>query len=521
MINEEQKGIIDMISIIIPVFNTEEYLREALNAIVEQTYKDFEVIIVNDGSVDGSQQIIDEFCHKDERFHSYYQENSGVSAARNRGIKEAVGDYLFFCDSDDIILHDTIEQLYNTAKYENADMVIGEMHALYLGKSEIVKSSRVLSRKKNIDKLDRNLLYSFAVINKLFRTEIIKENAIEFEEFKLNEDGVFTFSYIKHCNKIAGCSSVVCKYRRRPFWDNNNSLTQQGTKAVMESSMAALDRIKSIIDELFINAEKEYYTDNTNSDYKIFTYNKEKYYSSMYYRFLSISVINNFYRLLWKGEDDLIDYINLKYNEFKSQITSNYLIEALKKNNPDINFEKDLPSKEEIINNPEICFVLIDCTMRNMNTILKGLYDQSMPSFVVYMSEEMKNHTDEFVKEQQNLFSIPDSIFGFRKVFRYIIEHSNSKYIMFIDYDLFYKKNSIKEIYTKMEQNTSLTIGTIELNDLLLVYKDSSVGYLEDSKINFKLGNKLLRRASMKKHNITLQKNYILKWLKSFRWHVT
>ena len=92
---------------------------------------------------------------------------------------------------------------------------------------------------------------------------------------------------------------------------------------------------------------------------------------------------------------------------------------------------------------------------------------------------------------------------------------------MFIDYDLFYKKNSIKEIYTKMEQNTSLTIGTIELNDLLLVYKDSSVGYLEDSKINFKLGNKLLRRASMKKHNITLQKNYILKWLKSFRWHVT
>ena len=91
------------ISIIIPVYNVEDYIRATLNSILKQTLTDFEVIIVNDDSPDNSQVIIDEFCEKDSRFKSYKELSGGVSSARNYGLEHASGEYVLFVDGDDII----------------------------------------------------------------------------------------------------------------------------------------------------------------------------------------------------------------------------------------------------------------------------------------------------------------------------------------------------------------------------------------------------------------------------------
>ncbi len=98
-------------SIVIPVYNVEKYIDKCLNSIINQTYKNFEVIIVNDGTKDNSQQIIDEYVKKDNRFKSYKKENGGLSDARNYGIKYATGDYLVLIDSDDYIDLDYLERV--------------------------------------------------------------------------------------------------------------------------------------------------------------------------------------------------------------------------------------------------------------------------------------------------------------------------------------------------------------------------------------------------------------------------
>ena len=100
-----------MISVIVPVYNVEEYLEECLESIRQQTFTDIEVILVNDGSTDSSKEICERFCQADNRFKLINQENQGQSVARNRGVKESVGHFIMFVDSDDVINTNVLEVL--------------------------------------------------------------------------------------------------------------------------------------------------------------------------------------------------------------------------------------------------------------------------------------------------------------------------------------------------------------------------------------------------------------------------
>lgn len=111
------------VSIIVPVYNTEEYLCECFDSIISQTFSDFEVIIVDDGSTDNSPSICDEYATKDYRFKVLHKKNEGVSVARNLGLDNATGKYIAFIDSDDLILPSMLEDLIKVAEHENADIV--------------------------------------------------------------------------------------------------------------------------------------------------------------------------------------------------------------------------------------------------------------------------------------------------------------------------------------------------------------------------------------------------------------
>ena len=112
------------ISIIIPVYNVEGYLVECLNSVVNQTYRDIEIIIVNDGSTDSSFSIIQQYQLQDERIKIINQENQGLSAARNAGIKKVSGEYIWFVDSDDYITIDACEKIVEKLKQNNYDLLI-------------------------------------------------------------------------------------------------------------------------------------------------------------------------------------------------------------------------------------------------------------------------------------------------------------------------------------------------------------------------------------------------------------
>ena len=112
------------ISIIVPVYNAEKYLVECLNSLVEQTYKNIEIILIDDGSIDNSAKICDEYAKKDERIKVVHQKNSGVSVARNNGLDMHTGDYVMFVDSDDWIELNTCEILINNIISNDKDILI-------------------------------------------------------------------------------------------------------------------------------------------------------------------------------------------------------------------------------------------------------------------------------------------------------------------------------------------------------------------------------------------------------------
>lgn len=197
------------ISVIVPVYNVEDKLDRCLNSIRNQTFKDFEVLLVDDGSKDGSGSICDSFARLDERFKVFHLENGGVSKARNYGIEKASSRYICFIDSDDFV-QDQYLEVMKIAMTDKCDLCIcGVNYCLPQG--EIIYSQERINdfcfsfcreEIENISKVldDRRLNY---VYGKLYRKDIIVNNNIQFyENINLGEDTIFVMDYIKCVNKV-------------------------------------------------------------------------------------------------------------------------------------------------------------------------------------------------------------------------------------------------------------------------------------------------------------------------------
>ena len=167
-----------MISIIVPVFNVENYLSYCLDSIAHQTYKEFEAILVDDGSTDSSGVICDEFCKKDNRFRVIHQKNQGLSGARNTGLSEAKGDYFCFIDSDDYIHPRMIELLEKTCRETGCEIAMSnvkETHTSGTIEEITIPEPHVLSQREMINYLfNYQWKYLFDVVcNKLYSKELI------------------------------------------------------------------------------------------------------------------------------------------------------------------------------------------------------------------------------------------------------------------------------------------------------------------------------------------------------------
>jgi glycosyltransferase involved in cell wall biosynthesis len=195
------------ISIIVPVYNVEAYLRRCLDSLVNQTLKDIEIIIVNDGSKDNSQSIIDEYAKKDERIKALIKKNGGLSDARNFGMKYAKGEYLAFVDSDDYVDLDMYENMYNKSLTDKADIVECDFIWEYPQKNKIDKS-----------KIDKNMIISTRVVawNKIYRRNLIANNKIDFPIGLRYEDVLFCYKLLPYVKSIAYVDKPFYHYIQRP-----------------------------------------------------------------------------------------------------------------------------------------------------------------------------------------------------------------------------------------------------------------------------------------------------------------
>ncbi len=208
-----------MISLIIPVYNASNYLQNCLESVLHQTFQLFEMILVDDGSTDGSGKMCDNFAKKDKRIVVIHKQNGGVSSARNRALEIAKGEWIYFCDADDMLYPHALQTLTEQIEKETDCSIGGYVRSTPKGEILTEDPSRELLfwniEEALIDFYQPNYkIYNGYIWNRLFKRSIIENNHIRFrEDIHIKEDGLFIVQYLCHCTgRIVFTKEPIYKY---------------------------------------------------------------------------------------------------------------------------------------------------------------------------------------------------------------------------------------------------------------------------------------------------------------------
>lgn len=247
-----------LVSVIVPVYNAENYLGYCLNSIVSQTYQQIEIILINDGSTDNSLAICQNYALVDDRISIITVENNGVSNARNVGLDAAKGEYIQFIDSDDVIKSNMIEQTVQMMEAYQKDVVVSSFEMITLGQNDadmnkisfscnIMGGECVLTREKFFKKM-AFILWRTSLLecswNKLFRRSIIQENNIRFpKELTLGEDFCFNMDYFQYVNGAVFTNKVYYYYMQV----NKGALTRKYRADLFDNQMYLIQRFHKLL----------------------------------------------------------------------------------------------------------------------------------------------------------------------------------------------------------------------------------------------------------------------------------
>ena len=370
------------VSVIVPCYNSENFLKETLDNLLGQTLKEIQIITVNDGSTDSTADIIAEYASKDSRILSVYQENAGVSAARNNGIERAEGKYTVFLDSDDLFSENALEAMYNALEENSADLGICRLMRFGYGGTEYNPIVDSFTKEKNIDCYDKRLLWNFLTCNKCYRTGLLQKSGVRFPKLRYSEDGAFFMQFIyKTQPKITGVYDAVMKYRRLS--------PDQGYSVSQRIEYELVDHFSQSHELIYEKAKKSF--DGKTRE------NTEEYLQEILNKYFT-ALVNEFYRSLWRGDDETLDLIGRKAAEIRAKMTD----ETKKKCS---NVIKDIGepvfSKKEIAEKPFVSVI----AKNPSEEFISSLYAQTMPVFELIT-------TDSAVSERyENIVVIPEKGF--------------------------------------------------------------------------------------------------------------
>lgn len=307
----------DLISVIIPVYNVEKYLNKCVNSILKQTYCNLEIVLVDDGSTDNCSIICDDLAKIDRRIKVIHQKNSGLSAARNSGINIAKGEYLCFIDSDDYVEEKYIELLYLAIKKANADMSICEFYDIDDKNNIIVDKHK--NKLKNCTYTGLQILMSFYKIhklvyivawNKLYKKDLFHN--LRYKEGKIHEDEFIIHRLLFKSKKVVCIEEPLYYYLRR-----SNSI--MGSRF----NLNHLDYIEALEDRI------RFFEDNNIPELIIITKCKLLYSIAIYFGYLSNEkninkLIINFYKNKYRKIFDI--YFNEVINSNKCSLKEYIII---------------------------------------------------------------------------------------------------------------------------------------------------------------------------------------------------
>jgi Glycosyltransferases involved in cell wall biogenesis len=458
------------VSVIIPVYNVEKYLRQCLDSVVNQTLREIEIICVNDGSTDKSPQILEEYAQKDNRIKIINKKNAGLGAARNTGMEYVSGEYIGFLDSDDWADHSMYEKLYENAKMHKSDMVMCPIN-LHSDTNDEIKHNPAYFSLECFDnsfdncvfdyKKTKRFIFNIAVtaFNKIYKAKFLRNIDAKFPEGVIFEDNPFFYQTYLHANKVSLIRDSLIFYRVNRA-DSIISSADQRWFDVFEIEAKNMK---------FFAALPDYY------DYKMDLIRgkifrvitryfelddvyKQKFLGLMKKDFENMSLtkdeVNN---LKWVKKSYLNVLNSHYYNEFER-------LEE-KDNSVGFSFESKLKSNELVLNNsnPKISIILPafnveDYIKEALESILKqtiGLENLEVIMINDCSTDQTGKIIDEYSNKYKNFKAIhlSENSGNAGKPRNVGIENSTGEYLMFLDPDDFYSEDMCETLYNKIVES--------------------------------------------------------------------
>lgn len=436
----------DLISIVIPVYNCENYLEECIKSLCSQTYKETEIICVDDGSTDSSPEILKKLAEKDSRIKILSQQNRGAGAARNYGLSVAKGKYIYFFDADDIAVNNLLELSYKRALETNADIVVFNGYTFTdddintkktkpgYNKNVLGDSSCVFSWKD----YPQNIMSIVNVVpwNKLIRTDFIKEKNIRFEEISSTNDITFSAVCAASAEKIALVDKQLMYYR----------LGHSGTISSTKSK-----NLKNII-----TAVESVITQASAFEYAQDIINAVRYFAVENYCFSFLNYLNNF------SSENVQYFYNFIREKFNSDYFSDFsesdftnkklwhLFNSIKKHTYDdmlkirsreiiVSFTS-FPERIAVV--PQIVESLVNQTKKADRIILnlaKSQFPDGKADLPQKLIEQINSGIIEIAWREEDLRS--------HKKYFYVMQENPESIVITVDDDLKYKPNLIDTLY--------------------------------------------------------------------------
>jgi len=415
IINEEYF----LISIVIPVYNAEKYLEQCLNSITNQTYKNFEVILVNDGSIDHSESICMDFVKVDTRFKYFTKVNGGASSARNLGLDNAQGKYITFIDADDWVDENHLEVLINNIKENNSDMAVSSIKKfdnvsrfkfrVYSNQEKYLLNYNKLNREEFLVILPKLIhasnSYKIAV-SKLFKKELVMD--IRFDEsIVYGEDLDFFFKIYNNISSISYVDEVTYVYRR-----HNESTSSKFNQQYAEQELLIYKKIYEKIEELGLPTIHYYTT--------------------------------------------IRDLLEFQKDFLENRVLFNEYQEFLKNIEETVTYPKDLIS----------IIVPIYNVYPYLRLCLERIENQTYPHFEVLLindgsRDNSKDICLEFVEKDNRFKYIEQQNAGLSAARNTGILNATGEFITFIDGDDFVEPNYLEELYvTALKNDSEIVVGS-------------------------------------------------------------
>ena len=456
-----------MLSVIIPVYNVENYLNECLDSVTSQTLEDMEIICIDDGSTDNSPDILKEYSKKDKRIKIITKENGGQATARNLGIKEAQGEYIAFVDSDDFIEPTMFEKLYTKAKDNNLDIAMCKI-ATYDNQTEEIKDNvwyymlgvfRDFEKDIFNHKDTKEFTCHIAVTpyNKIYKTTLLKENNILFPEGLIFEDEKFFYDTYLRAKRVSIVDEFLYYYR----------INRKGSTVdtIKDNDFSDIVPISKLIRETF----KE--TDNY-EDYKILLSNRFIHLQLARFTQTSQKYKENFFNLLKSDlEEVLADrtiYDNLE-SDVKLRVDKIINSESLNE------FEK--LDEDKVFSVVMACYNAENHLDETINSLLGQSFSFGSNIQLILVDDGSTDKTAEICLKYQNQY--PDNIIylhqenqGQGAARNFGLKYVKGKYINFLDSDDKFSGNTFYSVYEFFEKH----YDEIDFVSVPIFFFDKAVG---------------------------------------------